>query len=515
MATDAKASKTLTIHATRRVLMLGWEFPPLVTGGLGAACAGLSKALARQGVAVRFMLPVAADQATGDAIEVAGASITPVPTLAELIFGAVAAKRATAGKATHSKQQGGDVTVTPVAGVSDRPSSSRRADQPGLWLQGVPARFVNPYDRPAATAPADSRFALVGLPQQPDIKHAGPVPFDQLESLEEPLAISDADAANADADRHGDEDQYAGDLFDAAERYAEQCLAALAPGETYEAVHAHDWLTFPAGRALARKLKCPLVVHVHSTEFDRSPSRPFDAIVQAEREGLAVADRVIAVSGRTRDTLIHRYGVEPSKVTVVYNGVDPAPHGGEAEPATRVVSSHHTVLFLGRVTEQKGPAHFLAAAREVLARDKRIRFVVAGKGDGLQPMVQEAAKLGLGSRMLFVGFLQGQALEQALHDADVLVMPSVSEPFGLVALEAAQRGLPVIVSKASGASEVLHHAIEVDAWDTQTMAQRILSLIHHPALRDEMARQAKGEVAVMTWDKAAAACVDVYQQAVG
>jgi len=294
-------------------------------------------------------------------------------------------------------------------------------------------------------------------------------------------------------------------------RYA-ALASVIARDESFEVVHAHDWMTFPAGLAVANMKSVPLVVHVHSTEFDRSGQHVNQRIYDIERSGVHGADRVIAVSHLTKNTLTSRYGVNPAKVEVVYNAIET--EGNAAYPENcNIHRDEKIVLFLGRITFQKGPEYFLAAAKKVLEMMDNVKFVMAGSGDMIRRTIEMAAAMGIGHKVLFTGFLRGHDVERMFKMADLYVMPSVSEPFGIAPLEAMSHDVPVIISKQSGVSEVLGHALKVDFWDIDEMANKIIAVLRHPPLARTLRELGGFEVSRMSWSDSARACVSVYESA--
>jgi glycosyltransferase involved in cell wall biosynthesis len=305
----------------------------------------------------------------------------------------------------------------------------------------------------------------------------------------------------------GAEDGYDGDLLGKIYRYADRCVG-LTRRELFEVIHAHDWMTFPAAAAIADFSGRPLVVHVHATEFDRSGERVNPSVFAIERHGMRAADRVIAVSRRTRDIIVERYGIHPDKVVVVHNGIDPL---DEARVPARNGDGGKVVLFLGRITMQKGPEYFVRAAARVCERVDGVRFVMAGTGDLLPDMRRLVSNLGLDDRFEFTGFLRGDDVTRAYRRADVYVMPSVSEPFGLTAVEAVSHGVPVILSKTAGAAEVLDRgALKVDFWDVELMARMITLVLRHPTFAGMLRREGLEEIRGLTWDRAARRCLGLY-----
>jgi len=302
---------------------------------------------------------------------------------------------------------------------------------------------------------------------------------------------------------------YGGDMYREIRRYATMAME-LARSEEFDVVHAHDWMTYPAGVAVAAMSGKPLVVHVHSTEFDRSGEHVNQVVYDIEREGMERADKVITVSHFTRSIVVSRYGLSPEKVEVVYNGVERNGHWSVG--STSIRRNEKLVLFLGRITMQKGPEYFLHAAKKVLGVVDNVKFVMAGSGDLMYQSIELAAQLGIGQKVLFTGFLRGDDVRRIYQMADLYVMPSVSEPFGIAPLEALDNDVPVIISKQSGVSEVLKHALKVDFWDVNEMANKIVAVLRYPPLQMTLRNHGNFEVRKLRWKDAARRCVDVYEQ---
>jgi glycosyltransferase involved in cell wall biosynthesis len=305
--------------------------------------------------------------------------------------------------------------------------------------------------------------------------------------------------------------KYGKDLMSEVSRYA--VIASLvAVRNDFDLIHAHDWLTYPAGIAARSISGKPLIVHVHATEFDRSGEHVNQTVYDIERRGMEVADAVVTVSNFTRQIVIERYGIDPGKVITVHNAVEP-----HEQPDMKGVSKHvreSIVTFLGRVTYQKGPDYFVEAASKVYEKDKNVRFVMAGSGDLLNRMVRRVAKLKMGTRFHFTGFLAGGEVNKMFALSDVYVMPSVSEPFGISPLEAMRSNVPVVISKQSGVAEVLDHAIKVDFWDIDAMADAIYGILHYEGLRKTFAKLGKEEVDSLKWENAAFNMQEVYYSTV-
>ena len=283
---------------------------------------------------------------------------------------------------------------------------------------------------------------------------------------------------------------------------------SLASLETFDVIHAHDWLTFLAGvRAKAISGK-PLVVHVHATEFDRSGENVNQDVYNIEKYGLEQADKIIAVSYYTKNMIIQHYGIPADKIEVIHNAVD----------KEKQFSRYHikknfdekVVLFLGRVTMQKGPDYFIEAASRVLKKIKNVRFVMAGSGDMLPKMIYRMAELRIADRFHFTGFLKGTEVERMYAMSDLYVMPSVSEPFGLTAFEALVYDIPIIISKQSGASEILKNAVTIDFWDVEKLANMIVMILENDVLAKSIVDRCSDEIKNIDWSNAALKLKDVY-----
>jgi glycogen synthase len=441
-----------------RVLMLGWEFPPFISGGLGTACYGLTKAMSAIGQDVMFVLP------------------RPVST----------------PFSTHVRL----VSPRPESPLA-LPTTEYRLDEfDRVSFRTVDAQ-LNPYDRPqdyAQQAMAERqqvRSAVAPPPQQPTQQNASA-------AITEPATPQGAS-------------HYAGDLFSEVQRYA-SLASEIARQEGFDVVHAHDWMTFPAGLSVAALKGVPLIVHVHSTEFDRSGAHVDQRIYDIERRGMHGAMKIIAVSYLTKNQITHHYGIDPTKVEVVYNAIEQNGNGFDEEKY-KIHKDEKIVLFLGRITMQKGPEYFLQAAKKVLEVMENVKFVMAGSGDMTRRTIEMAAAMGIGHKVLFTGFLRGTDVERVFKMADLYVMPSVSEPFGIAPLEAMSHDVPVIISKQSGVSEVLTHALKVDFWDINEMANKIIAVLKHPPLASTLRQHGSFEVKRLSWVDSARSCVQVYESA--
>lgn len=443
--------------------MLGWEYPPNISGGLGTACQGLTSALADLGVDIDFVVPNLYGDETADHMNLIDSSV-------------------------------GTVTKTKVTGARESHSA---VVQPAKRIKRVrvPA-FLAPYWTEEVYEEQISK-----LDQLDEHQLAGVLP---KELIRDKIKTKEFVAV-----RDGKKTGYSGDLFGEIERYASNVML-LAADREFDLIHAHDWITFPAAAALARVTGKPLVAHVHSLETDRSSNGGSPRINAIENLGISSAQRVIAVSRYTGSVISKQHGIDPSQIRVVHNGM---------VPKKEVFSSRidlglrgKIVLFLGRVTYQKGPEYFVDAASRVLPHCPDTTFVMAGSGDMLPKLVESVSRMGLSDKFVFTGFLKGREVDEMFAAADLYVMPSVSEPFGLTALEAITFGTPVILSKTSGVSEVLQHALKFDFWDTQKLADLIINCLQHNELREHMVQGARRELDGLSWHPAAVRTKAVYEE---
>ena len=441
-----------------RILMLGWEFPPFISGGLGTACFGLTKALGHLGTDVLFILP-----------------------------------RGGADQTLHR------VHVLSAAEAPDQPAS------PYWTVEGLEHVRLIPVDSVLGPYQTEQEYAEERVRETQARQVAGKAAGGS--------APSAGGAKPASLGVTSGPGLYAGDLFGEVHRYA-RLVAEVARRHDFDVIHAHDWMTFPAGLSVSALTGKPLVVHVHSTEFDRSGTAVNQRVYDVERAGMHGARQVICVSRLTRGIVTGRYGVPEGKCRVIYNAITV---NGEPIPSSveRIETGDKIVLFLGRITMQKGPEYFLAAARKVLDVMDNVKFVMAGSGDMVRRMIELAAAMGIGRRVTFTGFLRGDDLDRVFRMADLYVMPSVSEPFGLAPLEALQRDVPVLISKQSGVSEVLTHALKVDFWDIHEMANKIVAVLRHPPLQKTLREHGAFEVRKFAWIDAARALMGVYSEVLG
>jgi len=299
---------------------------------------------------------------------------------------------------------------------------------------------------------------------------------------------------------------YGGNLFEEVERFAQKCRP-LIQKENFDVIHCHDWLTFKAGLVAKEMTGKPLILHVHTTELDRSCGGRNQRAFDIEKECFDKADKIIAVSHYTKNKIVDGYGIDPEKIEVVHNAIQ-----FNGQRSVKNGKRRKVVLYFGRLSLHKGPDYFIKAARKVLEYEPDAMFVVAGGGELLPELINMACQMGIASKVLFTGKITDEEVHKIYEAADVYVMPSVSEPFGITALEAASHGTPIIISKNSGAKEVLKHCLEVDFWDTEEMANKIISLLRYPQLSNEMAVNAYKELDRISWKKQAEEVIKIYQK---
>jgi glycogen synthase len=276
------------------------------------------------------------------------------------------------------------------------------------------------------------------------------------------------------------------------------------PAEGHHVIHVHDWFGTVGARELARRTGRPLVMTVHSTEYDRSLGHPWADVLAREQAGLDAADRVIAVSEHLKRQLVERYGVPPDKARVIYNAVRPS------ERLAALYGSEPVVLYLGRLAAMKGVDTFLRAAARVAPRSPSPLFVVAGEGPEASRLLLLAARLGIGDQVLFLGRITEEERVTLLAAASVFVLPSVVEPFGIAAAEAMAAGIPAIVSKTSGIAEITDSVFTVDFWDVDEFASRISELLEYPALRRAMGDAGRRSMLREGWEARALQTAGVY-----
>jgi glycosyltransferase involved in cell wall biosynthesis len=398
----------------------------------------------------------------------------------------------------------------------------------GLSHRGVQVTFVMPF------APEDSKADFVKIrgtasySKRLKLSRVSTVltPYMTAQGYEEALHRMQADVAKQNKGKTvkshvkvkgvstGSKEIYGLNLFDEVNRYT-AAASIIADEEEHDVIHAHDWMTYRAGINARKRSGKPLVVHIHATEFDRTGGSPNSNISHLEYQGLAAADLVIANSNWTKKNVIDQYKIPESKIAVVHWGIEEDRPEYHMKFRSPINDREKVVLFLGRLTIQKGPDYFVETAKKVLEHEKNVRFMIAGSGDMQNRMIRRVAELGIADKVNFLGFVQGEDVHRAFQMADLYVMPSVSEPFGLVALESLKNNTPILISKQSGASEVITNALKTDFWDVEEMANKIINVIRHPALHYELRRNSYHEARKFNLDEPAKKTEDCYKDVIG
>lgn len=506
-----------------KVLMLGWEFPPHISGGLGTACLGLTRGLVASGVEVLFAIPRAEGDEDAAHMELFGANQVLLPER----------------PAPPSSPSSGTAQRAGTSGTGEGATSGAKpgASAPHAWSElasFLPAELrtllstieIDSPLRPYMTADSYKHLLTVlGTDAREPVRRVGAQLAAELaESVDQTLAPNTAlgsapspgtpspEAALPSGPRTRRYDfsgAYGQDLYAEVFRYAE-VIGTVARERDFDVIHAHDWMTYPAGIAAKAATGKPLVLHLHASEYDRSGDAVNQTVRDIEQAGFAAADLVICVSHYTAKVLRTRYHCDPKKIRVVHNAVTQKEQSALLH--TGKAFDDPIVLFLGRVTFQKGPDYFIDAARRVIDIEPRVKFVMSGSGDMLSSMIERAARLGLSRHIHFTGFLRGDEVERMFAMADVYVMPSVSEPFGISPLEAMALDVPVIVSNQSGVSEILQHALKVDFWDVEGLADKILAILEREPLRRSLSEEGGPEVRRMRWESRGALVRDIYSE---
>ena len=288
-----------------------------------------------------------------------------------------------------------------------------------------------------------------------------------------------------------------------------------------DVVHAHDWLTFEAGVLAKKNYGIPLVAHVHATEYDRSGMNGGNPVVHAiEREGLMMADKIIAVSQATKDLIVKKYEIPADKIDVVYNSLDEdflksayTYDNDDYRYLEAMKQLGYTVVStVGRFTIQKGLSNLMKAAARAISKNPKLLFVFAGDGEQREELVEMSAKYGISKNVIFTGFVRGKQLRDIYQVSDIFVMSSISEPFGLTALEAAHHGDVLILTKQSGVAEVIRSSMEYDFWDVEKLADEIIAISKSPALRNTLKEGVAREYNKFSWSDVAEKVKNVYNE---
>lgn len=438
--------------------MYGWEFPPRISGGLGIACHAIVKELAKKDIGITLVLPhTVCDTVNDGNVNIIGCDYT-----------------ASLKKGRYIKDLSGiNLKYAPVLSKLSPYASTK--DLQHLFTSPNLQEFLR-------------IIAKISLPEE--IKQLA---YESINPFINGSAITDNYGANL--------------LFEVF-RYA-LIAGELANTTEHDVIHAHDWLTVLAATQAKQISNKPFVFHIHALETDRSGYWTDKRIFAIEKYGMEQADEVITVSQYTKNLAVQHYGISPDKISVVHNGIylENLAKSKKANPKRPAM-----VLFLGRVTHQKGPAFFVDTAHKILANYPDVQFVIAGTGDLLVPMIEKVAALRIGKNVHFLGFLDHDKIKNIFNLADVYVMSSISEPFGLSPLEALANHVPAIITKQSGVAEVLNHTLTTDFWDTDDMAAKVLAMLKYPTLRNASLKNSAQDLKALTWEKTASKIVYIYKK---
>lgn len=442
-----------------KVLKLGWEFPPLISGGLAIACFGIAKALAKQ-TDLTIILPKASQDSILNNANIIGLNNTDVEI---------------SNTINHSQEE-----------IYKKYNAFART----LFAPGM--ENVSPY--PILEKTKTDRTSSESI---------------HLQSSTHSNQSSTSSTNSTFFSRFQLDEMYGDDVQQKVVEYAEY-VAALAANLEFDVIHVHDWMTMLAGIKVKYQSGKPLVIHAHALSYDRAGPDARGWNYDLEKYGMGIADAVIPVSRYTGTIVEKHYGINPQKIFPVHNGVEPVKSYRE-----KATFPEKLVLFLGRITGQKGPEFFLEVASKVIAENDNVRFVMAGSGDQLKRIIETGAYRKVGNKFHFTGFLNREKVNKLLAMADVYCMPSVSEPFGLSAAEAAQFGIPCVISKQSGAAEVMQHALTADFWDVELMAKHITDLLEDEELRKKVVAETFEDIKTCTWEHAVNGIMGAYSYVLG
>jgi len=433
-----------------KILMFTWEFPPFISGGLGMACYGMVQSLLKLGIKIDLVLPT--KELVYFTLETTeDADKMPVRYLEQ------------------NKQK--EYELLKFTSLKERLDYIGITSHPESYIQ---MNDISNYFKVVDKSEVTDRFEVT-----------------TSEKLLEDVIIN----------LIGDED-----LIRKVQEYTIRAQK-IAKVLKYDLIHSHDWLCYAAGMLAKKISQKPLIVHIHATEFDRAGGPGDERIHKIEYGGMTFADRVIAVSQYTAQMIMSRYKIDSGRIRIVHNAFTMQTFIDDRK--VRLFKGT-TILFLGRITLQKGPDYFLEVAHKVLQAHPQARFIVAGTGDMSRKLLRKSAGLKLKNKFLFTGFLNRKQVEFILKASDIYVLPSVSEPFGIAPLEAMAYGVTSIISKQSGVAEVVNHAFKIDFWDTDRMAETINYLIENPEICQKIGQEGKQEVNHILWDEAAEKIRKVY-----
>jgi len=291
----------------------------------------------------------------------------------------------------------------------------------------------------------------------------------------------------------------------------------------FDVVHGHDWLVASAGDHLAKRFRCPLVVTIHATEYGRHQGHvdkhPQSYIHGVERWMANRAERVVTCSAYMREHVADIYGLDEERVSVIQNGIDP----DELEPvddldtlrARFAAPEERLVLLVGRLVYEKGFQVALEALPGLIERVGNVRFLVAGSGTAEQELRDQAAELGLDEHGTFLGWIGDDVLHSLYRIADLTVVPSIYEPFGLVALEAMASGCPCLVADTGGLREVVPNedvGLRFRSRDPRSLGDMAERLLTDDELRDRLVAEASEHVLGFDWADVAREVAALYQE---
>ena len=306
------------------------------------------------------------------------------------------------------------------------------------------------------------------------------------------------------------------------QRHYIKYVERLVKNQTFDAIHAHDWLTMEAGIRAKELTNVPLIVHVHATEFDRAGGNRGNPIVhEIEYQGLMIADRILAVSEITRQIIIKKYGIPAEKVEVMHNAIDVTSFDDGYEYDHRTYkyleglkSEGFTIISaITRFTIQKGLEYLVQAFAKANEKNDRIALLLDGDGEQRNELIALASELGVSDKIFFTGFVRGKQWRDAYSVSDIFVLSSVSEPFGLTALEAAHHDNALILTKQSGVAEVLSSIFRYDFWDIDRLADQIVGIATSDSLRNSLKENVTYEYARLSWHDVAKKCLKIYETA--
>ncbi len=429
------------MNIKRKILMIGWEYPPNIIGGLGIATYGITKALGELGHKIVFILPT-----------------------------------------IHGNEPKEKNVL--ILGINSNYLPLTKEEIKKFLIEIIHLQNISIYQSKEFLPPEEIIKAL---------ENKDSLVWEELLTLDQTISI---------------EGGYGPNLFWEIQAFAEFVAKIASKLKSIEIIHAHDWMTFPAALYAKHLTNLPIILHVHATEFDRSGENPNSYVYNLEKYAFEKADAIITVSNYTKNIIIEKYGIDPDKIFPVYNAIDF--HFKNIKTIKKPIQQK-IVLFVGRITFQKGPDYFVRAARKVIEKIKNVKFLMVGTGDMYHRMIEMAADLGIGKYFHYTGFIEREKITEIFHMSDVYVLPSVSEPFGLTVLEAIKAGVPVIVSNQSGVSELIQNAIKVNFWDVDDIANHIIQILEDENYKNELKQRLNEEkIHQITWYDSAQKIEEIY-----